>query len=173
MINKQSLWFLTLFSLILVLSVYYLTMPNDLLISNNSKVKNVKTEKTSKEIDETKTTIKESELLVTMRVNLESEREEKIKDLKTTLTNEESSSEEKNSAYEQIKYITNLSSQESALEEKIKKEFGIDSFINIDNNNIKVVAVKKDHDVTLANNIMKTIQSEFENKMSITIQFEA
>ena len=36
MINKQSLWFLTLFSLILVLSVYYITMPNDLLISNNS-----------------------------------------------------------------------------------------------------------------------------------------
>ena len=173
MINKQSLWFLTLFSLILVLSVYYLTMPNDLLISNNSKVKNIKTEKTSKEIDETKTTIKENELLVTMRVNLESEREEKIKDLKTTLTNEETSSEEKNSAYEQIKYITNLSSQESALEEKIKKEFGIDSFINIDNNNIKVVAVKKDHDVTLANQIMKAIQSEFENKMTITIQFEA
>ena len=34
MINKQNLWFLTLFSLILVLSVYYITMPNDLLVSN-------------------------------------------------------------------------------------------------------------------------------------------
>ena len=31
MISKQNLWFLTLFSLILVLSVYYITMPNDLL----------------------------------------------------------------------------------------------------------------------------------------------
>ena len=31
MINKQTLWFLTLFSLILVLGVYYITMPNDLL----------------------------------------------------------------------------------------------------------------------------------------------
>ena len=30
MINKQNMWFLTLFSLILVLSVYYITMPNDL-----------------------------------------------------------------------------------------------------------------------------------------------
>ena len=172
MINKQSLWFLTLFSLILVLSVYYLTMPNDLLVSNNSKVKTVKTEKTSKEIDDTKATIEESELLVTMRVNLEADREEKIKDLRSTLTDEEATSEEKNNAYEQIKYITNLTSQESALEEKIKKEFGIDSFININNNNVKVVAVKKDHDVTLANNIMKSIQSEFDNKMSITVQFE-
>ena len=36
MINKQNLWFLTLFSLILVLSVYYITMPNELLLTNNN-----------------------------------------------------------------------------------------------------------------------------------------
>ena len=34
MINKQNLWFLTLFSLILVLSVYYITMPSELLLNN-------------------------------------------------------------------------------------------------------------------------------------------
>ena len=31
MINKQKIWFLSLFSLILILSVYYITMPNELL----------------------------------------------------------------------------------------------------------------------------------------------
>ncbi len=170
MINKQSLWFLTLFSLILVLSVYYITMPNDLLVANN---KNEKVERTSKEVDNnTKTTIKESELLVTMRVTKEEEREEEIKNLRTTLTNEDATSDEKNSAFEQIKYITNLNTQEKALEEKIKKEFDIDSFVKIDNNNIKVVAVKEKHDINLANNIMKSIQQEFENKMTISIQFE-
>ena len=34
MINKEHLWFLTLFSLVLVLSVYYITMPSDMLLSN-------------------------------------------------------------------------------------------------------------------------------------------
>ena len=29
MINKKNLWFLTLFSLVLVLSIYYVTMPNE------------------------------------------------------------------------------------------------------------------------------------------------
>ena len=38
MINKKNLWFLTLFSLILVLSIYYVTMPNELLITNNGNV---------------------------------------------------------------------------------------------------------------------------------------
>ena len=36
MINKKNLWFLTLFSLILVLSVYYITMPSELLLTNSS-----------------------------------------------------------------------------------------------------------------------------------------
>ena len=34
MIKKQSLWFLTLFSLVLVLGVYYITMPTQILENN-------------------------------------------------------------------------------------------------------------------------------------------
>lgn len=30
MINKKNLWFLTLFSLVLVLSIYYVTMPSEI-----------------------------------------------------------------------------------------------------------------------------------------------
>lgn len=173
MINKQSLWFLTLFSLILVLSVYYITMPNELLLTNNSNYLN--TEPTSGDGDsnsDTKVTIEESELLVTMRVNLEEERNTVMAELRTTLTNEEATSQEKNDAYEQIKYITNLKSQESQLEEKIKKDYGIECFIKIDTNEVKVVAIKDKHDMKLANSIMKTIQNEFSNKMYITVKFE-
>ena len=36
MINKKNIWFLTLFSLILVLSVYYITMPSELLLNNTN-----------------------------------------------------------------------------------------------------------------------------------------
>ena len=35
MINKQNLWFLTLFSLILVLSVYYVNIPNEILLKTD------------------------------------------------------------------------------------------------------------------------------------------
>lgn len=171
MINKQSLWFLTLFSLILVLSVYYITMPNELLLTNNSNY--LESNNTSKEEDsDTKVTIEESELLVTMRVNLEEERSEQIADLKTTLTSSDATSEEKNNAYEKIKYITDLKGQEEAIEEKIKKEYNLESFVKIDNNEVKVVAVKDKHDSTLANKIMKTVQSEFQNKVYVTVKFE-
>ena len=39
MINKRSLWFLTLFSLILILSIYYITMPTQILENNKDNDK--------------------------------------------------------------------------------------------------------------------------------------
>ncbi len=172
MINKQSLWFLTLFSLILVLSVYYITMPNELLLTNNSDY----TEKTSGEADgedtDVEVNITESEVLVAMRVSLEEEREEMMTDLRATLTNEEATAEEKNTAYEQIKYLTDIKGKEEALEEKIKEKFSLDNFVKIDNNEVKVVAIKKDHDSSLANQIMKSVQEEFTEKVYVTVKFE-
>lgn len=168
MINKQSLWFLTLFSLILVLSVYYITMPNELLLTNNSNY----TEKVNIEEDSSTVTISESETLVSMRVNLEEEREETMADLKGTLTSEEATTEEKNNAYEQIKYINEIKAKEEALEEKIKQNFSLDSFVKIDNNEVKVVAIKKEHDSALANSIMKTVQEDFTDKVYVTVKFE-
>ena len=69
MINKQKLWFLTLFSLILILGVYYITLPNDLL----EKAKLV-TNKEKPVVEE----IKEENSLTALRVNLQEERQEKI-----------------------------------------------------------------------------------------------
>ncbi len=169
MINKQGLWFLTIFSLILVLSVYYITMPNDALLKNSKAV-----EKVNKEM-ETATvaaTIEESELLVTMRVNLEDEREKEKKNLTSTLTKEDATSEEKNNAFEQIKYLTNLTSKEETIEKKIKKDFEIESFVEIKNDKVSVVAICANHNVELVNKIMKSIQQEFPNRVSITIKFE-
>ena len=60
MINKQKLWFLTLFSLILVLSVYYIAMPEASLSSL------IESEKTSSEKTETK--IDDNDSLATLRI---------------------------------------------------------------------------------------------------------
>ena len=111
--NKQNLWFLTLFSLILVLSVYYITMPNELLLTNNSaKIgSNDKTETTSKVVEKDTSknnsnpvvSVEESEALTALRVNLDEERESKKKELQTLLTNKEITTEEKNNAYNELK----------------------------------------------------------------------
>lgn len=162
MINKKSLWFLTLFSLILVLSIYYITMPNELLLSNNSNYN---------EEDETKVVVEESETLTAMRVTLDEERQSEIETLQKQLEGNELTAEEKNNAYEQIKYLTQLSSTEENLESILKKNYNIECFVKVDNNTISVTSTEKKHDTTLANNIMRTIQEQYEDKVYITVTF--
>ena len=169
MINKQNLWFLTLFSLILVLSVYYITMPNDLLIASSSTT-NEKSE--TKEETEDQETVSETDNLTALRVSLDEERDKEKEELKTTMTNEDATTDEKNNAYEQLKYLSVIEGEEEKLEKLIKKEYKIDSFVKVDSNTITVVAAKKKHDVTLANNIMRTIQGEYDTKKTITVKFE-
>ena len=118
-INKQSMWFLTLFSLILVLSVYYITMPNELLLTNNGKTEKQNAEvEDNKKQEDAKVTIQESETLVTMRVTLEEEREKQMSELKTTLTSEKATASEKNDAYEQMKIMNEQKANESSIDER-------------------------------------------------------
>ena len=166
MINKQKLWFLTLFSLILVLSVYYITMPNDLLVN---KVDEKTTTKSSKKEDKD---VEETNSLVAMRVSLEEERQEQMVSLQEKLTNEETTTEEKNNAYEQHKYLNQLQGTEENIEKQIKDELKLDSFVKIDNKNIEVVVIKDKHDASVANNIMRLVQSNYEDKMYITVTFK-
>ena len=163
MISKQNLWFLTLFSLILVLSVYYITMPNDLLKNTTEEV----TEKA-----ETEATVEEVSSLVAMRVSLEEERQSSIDALQEQLVSDVLGSEEKNNIYEQLKYLNELQGKEQEIEKEIKEKYKIDCFVKIDNSNAEVVCVSSKHDSTLANNIMRLIQGKYKNKMFVTVKFQ-
>ena len=93
-------------------------------------------------------------------------------ELQKTLTDQETGSEEKNNAYEQLRYLRELQGTEEKLESKIKKTYALDSFVKVENNQVKVVVSSKEHNNSLANNIMRTIQEEFTEKMYITVRFE-
>jgi len=163
MINKQSMWFLTLLSLVLVLGVYYVTMPNDLLKSS------VKGEEKNKEVN---VSVSEGDILIAMRANRDEKVSLEIEELEKVLTSGTSTSEEKNKAFEELKLLNLNVGKEEELEQKLETDFGIKSYIEINKDNIKVVINSKEHDASLANNIMRSIQSEYKEKMYITVQFE-
>ena len=162
MIKKQNLWFLTLFSLILVLSVYYITLPNELL----SEVGN----STSEEV--IKDEVSEVSSLVAMRVSLEEERQSEMDVLQEAMTKDDISSSEKNNIYEKLKYLNEVQGQEELLEKKIKSSLKLDCFVKIDNSNISSVCISSKHDNSLANQIMRLIQEEFKVKKYITVKFQ-
>ena len=162
MINKKNLWFLTLFSLVLVLSVYYITMPKELLLSNNSNT----TENT------TKVDVKEASIIETLKTQDASATLEEINKLKATISDSTMTTDAKNEAFDALKLLNQISSKEELLEEKVKNTLGLDSFIKIDGDQIRVVVDSNEHSATLANNIMRTIQENFDTKQYISIQFK-
>ena len=91
MINKNNLWFLTLFSLILILGVYYVTLPSDVL--DKIKIKD--------KVEEP--VVKEENPLTALRVSLEETRKTSKEKLEKELTKTEITTTEKNNIYEQLK----------------------------------------------------------------------
>lgn len=166
MLNKQNLWFITLFSLILILGIYYVTIPNEVLEDVNKKIEETKDKEVVAEIKE------ETSSLTALRVSKENARKEKIESLENTLTSENLTTEEKNNTYELLKYYNEIQGKEENYEKKIKKNYKIDCLTKIDNKNVEIVCISKEHDKSLANKIMRTIQEDYQEKMNIVVKFQ-
>ena len=155
MINKKSIWFMTLFSLIIVLSVYYITIPREINYENKPVVK-----------------IEESTILTALRVQADKEMESMMNDLRFILSGIDTTSEEKSNAYDKLKELSIIRGKEEKLEEMIKKTYNLSSFVKINDDQIRVVVLSDNHDSKIADNIMKSIQSEFETYKYISVKFE-
>lgn len=161
MINKKSIWFLTLFSLILVLSVYYITMPSELLLGTNSNY----------EYNTPTTSIEESTILVSLKVEADEEFLQEMNNLRFILTSEEASIEDKNNAYDKMKSLNIRRGEEEKLKDKIKNNYNLESFVKIKDDQIEIVVKSNDISSELANKIMRSIQEEYKDQKYITVKF--
>jgi len=164
MINKQNLWFLTLFSIILVLSVYYIALPKEALTSLMKA--------TEMKSDIAKTNINESDIFAALRVENDEMVLQEMNELQTLLLNEDASAEEKNNAYEKLLSINLNKGKETTLEALVLKTHKLKSFIKINDDVINVVIASKNGSYEEANKIMRTIQEEFDRKMYITVKYQ-
>lgn len=161
MINKQSIWFTFLFSVILVLSIFYISMnENDLseYISN---------------VDTTDTTlvVNESTELVALRVQSDEEMMEAITELQDIILSETADVQAKNDAYDNLMNISNNKTNEEKMEKIILQEFDNEAFVKINGNNITIVIDSSKHDYALANKIIRRISQEFKSDKYITVKF--
>lgn len=175
MINKKNLWFLTLFSLILVLSIYYITMPSELLMTTKEKVSNITSQKEKKKNTKNKEIvkeIKEADILSAMRIESDSVMKEEIDKLQLVINDEKSTVDDKNKAYDKMKEINNNRAKEEDLEKKLKEDLNLDSYIKMEDNKITVTINSSEHDSGIANKIMRSIQSNFDESKYITVKFQ-
>ena len=164
MINKQNLWFLTLFSIILVLSVYYIALPEKPLqtLMNNNETRS----------DKVNSVINESDILAALRVENDEMVLRQMNDLQAKLLDQDATPEDKNNAYEELLSINLNKGKESSLEAIILKEHNLKSFIKIKDDTISVTIVSKDSSYGSANSIIRSLQAEYDEKMYITVKYQ-
>lgn len=162
MINKQNLWFVTLFSIILVLSIFYISM-------NESSIQEFIPEDAV--TDDTTLVINESTELVALRIESDEEDLQAMNELKDILLSETTNATEKNDAYNSLLEISTNKGNEQNIESLISKEFQLDSFVKINSNNVTIVIDSQNHDYQLANNIIRRVNETFKDNKYVTVKF--
>lgn len=160
MITKQNLWFVTLFSLIVILSVYYINLDsNDIAVMNSA---------TSYE----DVVINEDDSLVAIKVSEDEAYLEKLVNYQDILLDSTKTLDEKNDAYENIQVMN----EEKALKEKIQnmimEDFSLNSVVSLNKNDINITISSTKHDKSLANEIISKVQENFNEQKYITIKFK-
>ena len=162
MISKKNIWFLTLFSLILALSVYYVTIPSEALVDVYNSI-----EKNEEEV-----AVEETDIIAVHRLEDEVEVAKQLDLLKMKLVDAKSTVEEKNEAYDKIRSIENNKTLELNIEGQIQEKFGYKSFVKIIDDKIVITVNCSKYDVSLANKIMQFVQKNFKETKYVTVKFE-
>ena len=164
MINKQNLWFITLFSLILILGIYYISIEDEV-----ASVLKTEDNYNNKEVIE----ITESDILVALEVENDEEKQALMEEYQNILLSNESTLEEKNVANENLQQLNNSSQDEVKIKNLIKEKFTLNAFVKIKENTISIVIASNEHNNELANKIIRNVQELFDEEKYITIKFNS
>ena len=144
--KTQALAFFTMLSLILMLSIYYITIPK-----------------------ETTTTMKEESVISTIEEDKNNKKTQNMEDNESVLSDANASIEEKENAIIENEKVKDTIKLEETLSEKVFEK-GYKNEIEIIENTIHV-SLFMENDSNIASTVMKLLYKEVQNKYLIEIQF--
>lgn len=175
--SKRTVWFLTLLSLVAVISIYYVNkkapMPFDgIQIFDNAPNPAEVTEKTDD--PDQKPVFAESYLLEEMRMEVRNERSKINEQLTTKINSSEYTAVEKNDAFDEMALLTKRDSAETLMEMQIKALGYPDAFVRTDGNTANVTVLSEDgHSAQQSNEIIHLVMSSWEEAKKVTVDFQA
>ena len=175
--KRQTIWLLTMLSLVVVLSVYYVTTPDQMktagimnMTSNNS-LDSTPSKDTNKNDVGKETTSKEeatNEVFLKQRMEQEDKRAQLKEELQTTIDSATASAEEKSQAFTSLKELQTLTALEADVETMIKESGYKDALVRADSNEVNVsVKSTKKHSKAAANEIIQMARSVLGEKLVI------
>lgn len=195
--KKQTIWLLTMLSLVVVLSVYYVTTPDNLKTTsfmnmNNStntdsldstpkdtKKTDSKTDTSKQNSDTSKQNDKEtaskenstSEVFLKQRMEQEDQRSQLIDEYKSTVDSATASAKEKSDAFTNMNELQKLTALESDVETMIKEAGYKDALVRSDKDEVKVDVTSAKPSRKAANDIIQMTRSVLGEKL-VVVKFQ-
>ena len=148
--NKQAFTFLTLFSLILVLSIYYILLPPT---TQNEIVQN------------------DISTIEQLQNQLDKKREDIITKNNEIIAKESSTSESINEALETISETKNITEKEKTIVTKLNEMGFKESYVEIDNQTVKITILKKDASQSDASQVIKEVLNLVGDSYQVEVKF--
>ncbi|MCD7033203.1 SpoIIIAH-like family protein [Metabacillus sp. GX 13764] len=191
MLKKQTVWLLTMLSLVVVLSVYYITSPdgasNEAAVSNGKQAEKKETGKAgekqeaakakSKDGQETAkdgssvSTVQDDDLFTSIRMEQEDARSAREEELKDTIASN-APIDRKNEAYSELKVMSDTADKESLLEKLIKSKNYDDALVRIDGGKVRITVKADKQSAEAANDILMLVRGELSNMEDVAVNFE-
>ncbi|MBQ6447414.1 SpoIIIAH-like family protein [Cytobacillus oceanisediminis] len=170
LLKKQTVWLLTMLSLVVVLSVYYITSPESRLNEfatteeDNAKTNDAKETATDSKGESTVTTTDSEAVFEQMRLDLMEQRDKMKEELVTVQGSKDKTAEEKNEATEKIKELQAITDNEKIMESLIKAENYEDVLVQTsDDGTVKVTVKAEELSAEAANEIVQLIRKNMDS----------
>ncbi|WP_270179228.1 SpoIIIAH-like family protein [Alkalihalobacillus sp. CinArs1] len=178
-LKKQTVWLLTMLSLIIVLSAYYIMTPNSENVAfvddqeqSQEESKKEDAKETNADEDMVTSSVSSDETFAALRLDIQEERDAAIEEY-TAVIASEASTDLRNEAHEQRQELLALSQKESVLENLIKSEGYSDAIVyTLADNKVRVIVKAEQLSNEEANNIMVLAQEQLGNQQRIAVEFQ-
>lgn len=190
MLKKQTVWLLTMLSLVVVLSVYYIMSPeskNAVQMQSEKSASDsgeVATEKAPAKQDtkeksgtetEKGTVVTETaddDLFTTYRLDLEDARSKEREELNAIVSSDDATAKEKSEAYDKMTALSEVEGTEKQLETLIKTQGYDDALVNAEGDKINITVKSDKHSKSKATAIIDLVAKEIKTMKDVAVTFE-
>lgn len=183
LLKKQTVWLLTMLSLVVVLSVYYLTSPEqqgtNMAVTEQEQEKEKeqaveKAKESGSSEEKAQVTISSGDdEFAAMRIAIDEERSKQSEKYDAEMGKGDMSSEDINKAYDAIEQISEARISEEILETTIVSSLDLEAaLVRIEGSDVNVLVKADELSKEAANEIVQLVDSEVKNAQNVVVEHQ-
>ncbi|MGG0716540.1 SpoIIIAH-like family protein [Robertmurraya massiliosenegalensis] len=184
LLKKQTVWLLTMLSLVVVLSVYYMTSPEQRQqeLAGTEEQEEAVTEGQDEMTGETEadvdaegdivSSVASDEVFDALRLQLDEERSKIKEELTDIMASTDLPSEQRGDAYEKSQELDQVAQKEAVLETLIVAMGYDDALVRADGEQVRITVKSNEPSATAANEIIQVVKTELGQMQAVAVEFQ-